>query len=95
MSNEPMVGKEAHKIRIIENAICKLANDVNDALAKAREINNFFFGVPEDESKTASDEPQITAGWFSQHIDVISKIDNNVMDINIALANIREVTDKK
>lgn len=93
--NEPMVGKEAHKIKRIENLMCQLANDVDNLLAKAKEINSFFFGIPMDGAKPLSEEVLAPTGWFDQNIDVIEKINTRVLDATVALANIHEVVSKK
>lgn len=86
--------KEQHKIKVIEEVACKLANTVGNTLGRANSVNRFFFGVPEDKAKSEGETPE-PVGWFESHIRVLRRIDDRVQDIYNALGNIHEVVDKK
>jgi hypothetical protein len=92
--SEMLQAEEQHKIKVIEELTCKLANSVGNALGRANNINRFFFGVPEDKAKSESEEPQLT-GWFESHMSVLRRIEDRVQDVYNALGNIHEVVDKK
>lgn len=94
MGDMMQASKEAHKIKVIEEVTCKLANTVGNALGRADNINRFFFGVPEDKTTSESEKPELI-GWFETHINVLHRLENRVQDIYNALGNIHEVVDKK
>ena len=89
-----MLAKEQHKIRMIEEITCKLANTIGNAYGRASAINKFFFGVPEDESKTPPEKAELE-GWFEGHITMLRLLDDRVQSIYDTLGNIIEVVDKK
>jgi hypothetical protein len=88
--------EEHNKIKTIEQLTCNLANTVGSALGRAKSINRFFFGVPEDsvEAKPSEKTVKLT-GWFESHMVVLRHIDEKVQDIYNALGNIHEVVEKK
>ena len=90
-----VTAKEQHKIELIEELVCKLANNVGSALTRAREINRFFFGVPDDTKTPAEPEAPSLEGWFQQHIDEIKRINGEVVAIRDALERIHEVVNLK
>lgn len=94
MKSEMLGQPERHKIRMIEELTCKLANSIGNVHGRASAINKFFFGVPEDESKTPSEEAELM-GWFEAHLTVLRKLDDRAQDIYNVLGNIHEVIDKK
>ena len=91
---EMVESKEQHKIRKIEEVACKLANTVGNTLGRANAINKFFFGVPEDSTKSEAGESG-SQGWLEGHVRVLQCIEDRVQDIYSALGNIHEVVDKK
>lgn len=85
---------ERHKIRMIEELTCKLANTIGNVHGRASGINKFFFGVPEDERKTPSEKAELM-GWFEAHLTVLCHLDDRAQDIYNTLGNIHEVIGKK
>ena len=94
MSDEMMQPKEQNKIKALEDVTCQLANTIGDILGRAKTINGFFFGVPEDKAVTESNKPELT-GWFEMHTRVLRSLNDRAHDIYATLESIHEVIDRK
>ena len=92
---DAMVGKEAHKIKQIEEVTCRLANAIGNVSGRANTINDFFFGIGEDRPVESNKEAEISSGWFETHKRVLLSLEVRVERIIGTLSSLCEVADKK